>query len=67
MPWIEDVLFCDGCGAEIQMAPVTRDRGRTYYCCEACADGYECDCALVLDDGRGGERTGAGIDRPDPY
>jgi hypothetical protein len=51
MPTLDDVLFCDGCGAEIVGAPVIR--GETMYCCEECAKGLECDCALVLDDGRG--------------
>lgn len=51
MPVLEDVLFCDGCGAEINGAPTLR--GRMMYCCEDCAAGLVCDCALVLDDGRG--------------
>lgn len=48
MPVIEGVLFCDGCGAEIPGAPVLR--GETLYCCEDCADGMACDCALILAD-----------------
>ncbi len=48
MPVIEGVLFCDGCGAEIPGAPVVR--GELLYCCEDCADGMECNCALILAD-----------------
>jgi hypothetical protein len=49
MGWIEGVLFCDGCGAEIVMASlVVRDGA--YFCCARCADGERCDCGLVLDD-----------------
>ncbi|MGA9533505.1 MAG: hypothetical protein WBR18_12375 [Anaerolineales bacterium] len=51
MPMLEDVLFCDGCGAEIVGAPIVR--GKMMYCCEECSAGLECDCALVLDDDRG--------------
>jgi len=51
VPRMEDVLFCDGCGAEIAGAPYVQ--GQMMYCCEACSAGLECDCALVLDDGRG--------------
>jgi hypothetical protein len=48
MPEIDGVLFCDGCGAEIVGAPVVG--GRMRYCCERCARGESCDCALILDD-----------------
>lgn len=51
MPAIDGVLFCDGCGAEIQGPPVLRES--RYHCCQDCAEGIPCDCALVLDDGRG--------------
>jgi hypothetical protein len=50
MPMIEDVLYCDRCGAEVVGAPVLRDGVR--YCCGDCADGQPCDCGLVLDDDR---------------
>ncbi len=43
MVWIEDILFCDGCGTEISWSPVAiEDR---YYCCQDCAEGRECECA----------------------
>ena len=51
MPTIDGVLFCDGCGAEIVGAPIYRDN--LIHCCLDCAQGRECECALVLDDGRG--------------
>jgi hypothetical protein len=43
MVWIENSLWCDGCGVEITWAPVM-DKNR-YYCCLKCRDGEECDCA----------------------
>ena len=39
---LEDTFFCDGCGAEILLAPVMKERHE--YCCEDCAQGYECKC-----------------------
>ena len=51
MPSIEGVLFCDGCGAEVLGAPVGKDD--RVHCCTRCAQGQDCQCALVLDDGRG--------------
>jgi hypothetical protein len=48
MPEIEGVLYCDGCGAEIRGAPIVK--GELKYCCEDCAEGLSCDCALILDD-----------------
>jgi len=65
MGWIEGVLFCDGCGAEIAMASlVVRDGA--YFCCSRCADGERCDCGLVLDDEVlvGSEPAQDGRDRP---
>ncbi len=46
--WTE--VYCSGCGAEIIGAPVFKDS--QYYCCEDCAEGKPCDCALILDDER---------------
>lgn len=48
MPVIEGVRFCDGCGAEIVGAPIMR--GRQMHCCEDCAEGLACDCALFLEE-----------------
>jgi len=42
MVWIENTLWCDGCGAEIIGAAVVYKN--KYYCCEQCRDGEECDC-----------------------
>jgi hypothetical protein len=50
MTWEEGVLYCDRCGAEIAGAPVFR--GERQHCCEDCAEGRECDCALAFDDDR---------------
>jgi hypothetical protein len=49
MGWIEGVLFCDGCGAEIQMASLVVGDG-AHYCCARCANGERCACGLVLDE-----------------
>ncbi len=50
---MEDTVFCDGCGVEIALSPVVKDHGE--YCCEDCAQGYECDCGrrTELDEDRG--------------
>ncbi len=48
MPWIDEGLFCDGCGAEIPGAPLLHEG--SMFCCERCRDGLECDCALELID-----------------
>lgn len=49
MPVIDDVPYCDGCGVEIRGAPVVK--GKEIYCCQDCADGYECACALEAEEG----------------
>ncbi len=42
---LEDTVFCDGCGVEILLAPVIiKLHDRLEYCCEDCAQGYECKC-----------------------
>lgn len=43
MVWIENTLWCDGCGVEILWAPVIFNN--QHYCCEKCLRGEECDCA----------------------
>jgi hypothetical protein len=58
MPQIEDTLFCDGCGAEISGAPVVQSK--QYYCCERCAEGQPCDCALYIEDERHEDMDQAG-------
>jgi hypothetical protein len=50
MPQIEGVYYCDRCGAEIVGSPVVRENRR--HCCQDCADGLPCDCALILEDDR---------------
>lgn len=49
---LEDTVFCDGCGVEILLAPVIKSR--LEYCCEDCAQGYECKCGerMELDEPR---------------
>lgn len=42
MVWIEDTLYCDGCGVEIELAPV-KVHEQTY-CCQDCANGLQCKC-----------------------
>ncbi|OGO10916.1 MAG: hypothetical protein A2Z66_14695 [Chloroflexi bacterium RBG_13_66_10] len=50
MPQTDSVYFCDRCGAEIVGSPVMR--GKRRHCCQDCADGQPCDCALILEDDR---------------
>lgn len=50
MPLIDGVYFCDRCGAEIVGSPVIRENRR--HCCQDCANGLPCDCALILEDDR---------------
>lgn len=58
---IEESVFCDGCGVEILVAPVARDS--QVYCCDDCAEGYECKCAetVEIEDPRRADR---GVDSP---
>jgi hypothetical protein len=58
MPVIEGTVYCERCGAEIVGAPVVRDG--VLYCCDDCADGGECNCALLLEDDRGRDSEGMG-------
>ena len=45
---ISDTVYCDGCGVEISWAPV-RHQQRDY-CCQDCADGYECSCGARMEE-----------------
>jgi hypothetical protein len=56
MPVIEGTVYCDRCGAEVVGAPVVKNG--VLYCCQVCAEGGECDCALLLDDERGRDSEG---------
>jgi hypothetical protein len=38
----DEIIWCDGCGAEITLSPVLED-GRKY-CCHDCSQGIPCDC-----------------------
>lgn len=42
MTFVDDTLRCDGCGIEILAAPVIING--YHYCCQDCAEGYECNC-----------------------
>jgi hypothetical protein len=57
-----DMLRCDGCGAEILLAPVIQ--GERKYCCEDCAAGRPCQCAerQDRDDGRRASLAGGSIE-----
>ena len=56
-----DIVRCDGCGAEIFLAPVMR--GERIYCCEDCADDRPCHCADQQEYGEE-RRTSAESDSP---
>ncbi len=45
---IDDTVWCDGCGVEITWAPVKS--GQRLYCCQDCADGYECNCGARMEE-----------------
>jgi len=62
MTRFREVIWCDGCGAEITWAPVPAPDQRDY-CCPDCRDGRPCDCGerMELDDER---RTGASTNGP---
>jgi hypothetical protein len=55
---IYEILFCDGCGVEILLAPVVQEQRE--YCCEDCAQVLPCHCGerLELDEQR---RASTGI------
>lgn len=57
---IQDTLWCDGCGVEVLWAPIKS--GERDYCCQNCADGFECNCgARMEEDGytrRGNKNSG---------
>jgi hypothetical protein len=50
MPITEGVVYCDGCGVEVEGAPVVKQGLR--YCCITCAEGGECDCGAEEEDQR---------------
>lgn len=41
---VEDTHFCDGCGVEIGLSPVVVVKDHQEYCCQDCAQGYQCKC-----------------------
>lgn len=47
MSWIEEAVWCDGCGVEISWGPVVV--GDRKYCCQDCAAGWPCDCGTRLE------------------
>lgn len=75
MASVEETIFCDGCGVEITWSPVVVKVARPgwqvlpqrplRYCCQACADGFPCNCAerMELDD----ERRGSSISNQAGY
>jgi len=61
MAKIDDTIFCDGCGVEIQWVPVVK--GQEVYCCLDCRDGIRCTCREIVefeDERRG---TNADVDQ----
>lgn len=48
----DSLVRCDGCGVEINWAPVVA--GDRYYCCEDCRQNRPCSCGdrMELDDER---------------
>ena len=50
MPITEGVVYCDGCGVEVEGSPVVKQG--SMYCCTTCAEGGECDCGALDEDQR---------------
>ncbi len=49
MASMDEVLHCNGCGAEIYLTPIIHDD--QIYCCQDCVAGFQCDCGKTfLDD-----------------
>jgi hypothetical protein len=46
MSWIDETVWCDGCGVEISHPVVVNDRK---YCCQDCTAGLPCDCGTRLE------------------
>ena len=42
MTWYEQMIWCDGCGAEITWGPVLVEGNP--YCCRDCSQGVLCAC-----------------------
>jgi hypothetical protein len=57
---IENTLFCDGCGVEIPLSPVIKDQRE--YCCEDCAQGYQCKCGERMELEMQRRAGGSGVD-----
>jgi hypothetical protein len=47
MSWIDETVWCDGCGVEISWGPVVVSDRK--YCCQDCAAGLPCDCGTRLE------------------
>jgi hypothetical protein len=70
MSRIEDVIYCDNCGAEITWAPyLPHGAGGAHprpldYCCQECFQGLPCRCGdrMEMEDDR---RTGGGLPQVD--
>jgi len=50
MIWREEMTWCDGCGVEITWGPELV--GSQVYCCQDCAQGFNCGCGerMEMDD-----------------
>jgi len=59
MPITEGVVYCDGCGVEVDGAPVVKQG--LNYCCTVCAEGGECDCGADDEDRRSAGTAGAAV------
>ena len=50
MTWIDETIWCDGCGVEINLSPVLV--GTRTHCCRDCAQDIPCECGerMEMDD-----------------
>ena len=42
MTHLDETIWCDGCGVEIDGPPVVV--GKNHYCCKDCSQGLKCSC-----------------------
>ena len=47
MAKIDEIIFCDGCGVEILLAPVVKEQRK--YCSADCSQGFPCHCGERLE------------------
>jgi len=47
MAGFENIIWCDGCGAEILYRPYLVNKN--VFCCQDCAQGFSCKCTRSME------------------